>query len=770
MALATPSQVTIPAESLSQALIDLARQTGGSIGGVDPALCQATPRAVRGATARAAMQVLLRDSRCRFSEVEPDVFVLKLKPRLSLHLPIPRPKPVKADAPVEVMVSRRVQDAASAASAISVIDAQSLAQKGDLNDLAGQVAGLTLTNLGAGRDKILLRGLSDGVFTGRTQSSVGLYLDDLPITYNAPDPDLLLVDMARIEVLKGPQGALYGEGSVSGVVRLVTRTPDLSRFAADMGVDVGLSDRAGTSNRVEAMLNLPLVKDRLGVRLVGYTDNQGGYIDNLATSTKHSNGVQRFGGRLAATWRLNDAWTVSVQRAEQHINAKDSQYVSGDLGTYNRAVPVREPHDNDFAQSAFNLQGRLPWATLKLSLGHLHHQLDSRYDASALAGLYGLPDTPGRVYDQAQVVELTTRELTLVSPSTQPLRWLAGVFSAQSTERLTPQLSETLPARIDYREQRHDGVMTLAAFGEISYDIAPHWTVSVGLRETHMRHDLDSQLTTDLSGAMSAQTLHDHMVSMRLSHQVTLRYRPSDNATLYFQSGEGYRSGGFNTTHLAGTDAIPARYAGDELNSYEFGAKLRWPETRAGINMALYKAYWRDLQSDQIQPDGLPVTVNIGNGVNLGLEVEAYWMPVANLTLKAVGLVNDPHLTRPNPSYVTLEDSGLPYISPQSFNLSADWQKQAGALIWHLGGDVNWRGHSHLNFGALQAIQMGGYAQVSLHADLERGDMRYRLRLDNAFAADGNSFAYGNPFSLSQSVQSTPPRPRTLWLGVSRSF
>ncbi|MGN6364330.1 TonB-dependent receptor [Asticcacaulis taihuensis] len=766
--------IDIPAEPLAQAVVDLARQTGSNIGGVDPARCAAPSRAIRGAmTARAALDRLLRGSHCRFDQPDADTFVLKLRLPPLLRLPAPHHEEIPADAPTEVMVTanRRLQNAATAASAISVINADTLARRGgDLSDVAAQAAGLTLTNLGAGRNKILLRGLSDGVFTGRTQSSVGLYLDEAPITYNAPDPDLLLVDMARIEVLKGPQGALYGEGSISGVVRLVTRAPDLSRFGGSLNAGVGLSDQAAASSRWDGVLNLPVIKDRLGVRVVAYSDEAGGYIRDVSSGQTHINSVQRFGSRVSALWRVNADWSVSASQATQHINAKDSQYVSGNLGAYARDLIVREPHDNDFNQASFGVQGRTGLGTLKLSLNHLHHHLDSRYDASPLAGQYGLPATAGLIYDQAQAVELTTRELTLASPSDQRLRWLAGVFSAQSTERLTPRLAEPTTRRPLYSEQRHDRITTLAAFGELSYDLTPHWTAVLGLRQTDTRHDLDSHIETETVGGDHDEQIRDRASTVRLSHQMTLRYRPNDTATYYIQSGEGYRGGGFNTTHLYGTQAVPVRYAGDELNSYEAGAKLRFPAANLRLDLAVFKAYWRDLQSDQLQTDGLPVTVNIGNGVNTGLEVEATWRPGPALTLKAAGLINEPRLTRPNPDFVTSEDSGLPYIARQGFSLSADWQRNLGNAVWRSGADLTWRGRSHLNFGPLQDIEMGGYAELALDTQLEFGPMRYGLRLENALGADGNSFAYGNPFSLGLTPQQTPPRPRTLWISLSRDF
>src|SRR5206468_9381651 len=121
------------------------------------------------------------------------------------------------------------------------------------DEVAAQAVGVAVTNLGSGRNKIFVRGLSDGSFTGKTQSTVGLYLDDVPITYNAPDPDLRLADVERVEVLRGPQGTLYGSGSMGGIVRIVTSKPDPARLAGEVSAEGLLSEHGDPSHAIEGM-------------------------------------------------------------------------------------------------------------------------------------------------------------------------------------------------------------------------------------------------------------------------------------------------------------------------------------------------------------------------------------------------------------------------------------------------------------------------------------------------------------------------------------
>ncbi|MBS0363296.1 MAG: TonB-dependent receptor, partial [Proteobacteria bacterium] len=179
-----------------------------------------------------------------------------------------------------VVATRQATAADRLAYPVSLVTGRTLERQGltDDNALATAVPAMVVTNLGAGRDKILLRGLSDGPLTGRTQSMVGIYLDDVRLTYNAPDPDLKLVDIEQVEVLRGPQGALYGSGSLGGVVHLVTARPDPTALAGTITAGVGFTADGSPSDDVEGVLNLPTPWAGGALRIVGYRELQGGYI------------------------------------------------------------------------------------------------------------------------------------------------------------------------------------------------------------------------------------------------------------------------------------------------------------------------------------------------------------------------------------------------------------------------------------------------------------------------------------------------------------
>lgn len=680
---------------------------------------------------------------------------------------------VKVDPPSEIVVTgyRRPQKMGRAPAGLSLITEDSLKLYDDDLASAGALApGLITTNLGPGRNKIFLRGLSDGVFTGRTQSTVGLYLDDAPITYDAPDPDLLLIDMAQIEVLKGPQGALYGEGSISGVVRLVPHKPDLSESSGFFSAGVGYVQGGSPDWRVAAMLNQPILKDRLGLRAVIYEDDRGGYIQDLAIDETHTNKTSRQGARIGLAWRISENWKLDAAAAIQAIDSRNSQYVSGAYGRYVRAVPIREPHDNDFSQIALTLNGDTALGALKISLNHLHHQRESQYYAQDAASFLPVPPAGTLLYAETQKVDLSTQEISFVSPSSRRLRWLGGFYSSLSRERFSPLLSDLADGGSLYSESRHDSIEEQALFSEISYDVTARLTLTAGLRASRIHHETTSLINEEGISGVLARSVAQELKTTHLSHIAQLDYQINDNLSTYILASEGYRSGGFNTTRLSTDKAIPDSYRGDELRNYEAGMKLALPRRNAHINLSIFRISWSDIQSDQIQPSGLPMTVNVGDGVNTGIEVESDWRLTDALEIKAAGQFSDPRLTRPNPFYVTEDDSGLPYISRFNANFGASWRTHFMSAKIETSALLSYRNASHLNFGQLQTVTMGGFATLDLASVATLGRTDFTLRLDNVSNTEGDSFAYGNPFSLSSEPQRTPVRPRSLWFGASIRF
>lgn len=758
---------------LPGALVTLATQADLSIGGADPARCEARPIAVIGRMkAERALRLLLKGSQCEIRRFNARTFRLDLKPEPTIVTPGVRPTPVSPLTPVdEVVVTRRPVALTRIPRSVSVVPGRILDGNDlDLPQLASRVAGMAVTNLGPGRDKILLRGVSDSVLTGRTQSTVGLYLDDSALTYNAPDPDLLLVDMARVEVLKGPQGALYGQGSMAGVVRLVTNKPLIDRFEAELGAGVGITDGGNMSWRGTAMLNLPIFDRHAAIRGLLYQDQSGGFINENISGHHATNTTTRSGGRLSLTWPVSADLTVTASAVAQRLNSENSQYVFSKRPPYHREAALAEPHDNAFEGLSAGIQGRWGRNSYKLSLSHLHHRISTGYDAQPVQRFVSIPNSGVLLYEEAQSISLSTAEFSVLSPGDSPLRWLGGVFLARSSEKFGPNLSDVFDHNTLYREMRRDDVNDAALFGGVSYDPAPKWTIAASLRATQTRHGTDSHIRkVHLLGYAGSGDIGGDIHAHHLAHSVSLSYRPRQGVLVYLQAADGFRTGGFNTTTQLVT-AIPQVYRGDALDSYELGLKFNTPDGRWRLNATTFQVQWRAIQSDQLRATGLPIVVNIGDGANTGAEAELDWMVNNDFVLHLAGQVNDPRLENPNPLFSKDEGGGMPFIARRSASISADWYQTVLGQRLENSATLAYRGSSPLNYGTLRDVRMDGYTNLDMSSSAVFGAVRVGLRVTNATGVRSNSFAYGNPFSVEGSSQITPLRPRTIWLSVSRHF
>jgi iron complex outermembrane recepter protein len=762
-------RLDISAKPLGDALIDLVLASGISIGGKDPKWCRAQPAAVKGnLTPEEALAILLRGSRCEVRRFNATTFALKAA----------RSGPKKTDTTLKpasqdttVVVVRGIQRLSQSAATISVVTPVSLLDNDqDLTGIATRVPGMSITNLGPGRDKILLRGLSDSVLTGRTQSTVGLYLDDTPLTYNAPDPDLPMVDMAQVEVLKGPQGALYGQGSLSGVVRLVTNKPQLDYF--DTGIDIAYGDTQGgrPSTNTVGMINLPLVRDRLALRAVAYSHKAGGFIDDEINGRQVSNSTARKGGRISLKWQVDKRTLVTLSGLAQNLSSANSQYVMGKNKPFKRLLGIAEPHNNRIDDLSATFEREMGIGTLKLVLNRLHHKLLTGYDAQPLAQYIAVPSSGVLYYEDGQSIRLETEEISLVSHGDRAFRWFIGAFAATSNEEFSPSLEDAYTKRILYNENRWDRLRDLALFGRLSYDLSPRWTVAAGVRAVYSRHETDSQINNvRLTGYKNAGDISGLVKDHRLTHSISVRYQLAPGSSLYAQHGDGYRGGGFNTTTLAAT-AIPSVYLGDHLDSYELGWRRSVPDLNLSFNLVGFHVRWKNIQSDQLRATGLPVTVNIGSGVNTGLEFEADWQPLESLSLHTAALINDPRLERPSDLFVRDKGMGMPYVAQKSLSVNANWRKTFGRITLDNEADLTYRGASPLNYGVLRTVRMDAYANLDLSSAISIGHMRYKVRLDNATSVRSNSFAYGNPFTVASSAQITPVRPRTLWVSLAYKY
>jgi iron complex outermembrane receptor protein len=770
-------RLQIPARSYADALIDLGLQANISILGTSA--CGAGGRVqLSGAyTLEQALDRLLDDAPCRYRIVDTrTVRIIPMLPREASAVPRESARTQTVISELVVTATKRPAALGRLPAGVSVLGRDQIQATRSLDPgfTTGQLAGVLSTNLGPGRDKLLIRGLSDGAFTGRTRSTVSTYLDDTPINYNAPDPDLRFVDIDRIEVVRGPQGALYGSGAIAGIYRIVTAKPDPERFA--VGASVGLSTTRGgdASHELDGYLNIPLVKDRAALRIAAYEDVQGGYLDNVNLRIANVDQTRRDGGRAALTVRFSDSWRFDVMLATQHLRSNDTQYVTPDNINGMRSNRVREAHNNDFSLATARIAGDFDWGSVTSTLSYVHHVFSSQYDASAVFATTGA--FPSRESELGAFVEATrsnmlVQDLVVRSPGAGRLNWLVGLYAARTLEHSPSELTIPQPGRVGtlYTERRKDKLNELALYGEATYALGGGWTGSLGGRvfESRVRTTADLLINAPYQprSYINAKTFNG------ISPKISLQREFSNGDLIYGLITEGYRPGGFNTSGFLPIRAMRETFRPDRLRNYEVGAKIRRLDNRLTVRAAAYYDDWDDIQSDRYRQSGLSYTANVSDARILGLETEVGYEWPFGFALQLNGLLASSRTRNPNPEFQEPVTRGLPGVPETSGGVLATYQRSLGDdVTLRLIGEAAYIGRADLSFDETLPRKMGHYMRVRLSAEVAKDAWRLAAFVTNPFDDEGDTFAYGNPFSFKEVRQVTPQRPRTIGIRLAADF
>ena len=794
-------RISISPRSYADALIDLGLQTNVSILGT--ASCGVGGRvALSGRySLEEALSRILDGAPCRYRIV--DGRTVRIAPAPQAPAAGPAREPPRAPSLVsEVVVTatKRPMALARLPAGVSAISGDQAAATGavDVGGTVGQLAGVLTTNLGPGRDKLLIRGLSDGAFTGRTRSTVGTYLDDAPINYNAPDPDLRLVDIDRIEVVRGPQGALYGSGAVAGVYRIVTRKPDLDHMEAGVLGSYAWTRGGAASHEVEGYVSLPILKDRIAARLVAYEDVQGGYLDNVNLRIANVDQTRRSGGRLAVRAVVSENWRVDLTAATQTLHSNDTQYVisgmaapiddglqrirtepvadGGVAAPAGRRNQIREAHDNDFSYVGGVIKGDFDWGGLTSSFSYVRHVFSSQFDATAgLGDILGLSNLVGLgAYVEATRSNMLVQDLVLHSSGAGRFDWLVGVYGAKTIES-TPSsldlLTDGASTATVYTENRKDRRREAAIYGEGTYELSHGWSATAGGRLFENRVHTTADL--DIIQPYGPRSFDRSRTFQGFSPKISLQKEFATGELIYALVAEGYRPGGFNSSGFFPIRASRTTFAPDQLRNYEVGTKFRRFDNRLGVRAAAYYNAWSNIQTDRYRESGLAYTANVGDARIYGLEAEATYDWPFGLSVQLNGLLSDSETKNPNPAFVDPVTKELPGVPKVSGGMLAVYQRPlSNNFTLRLVGEANYVGRSALSFDASQSSRMGHYLRARLSAEIANDTWRVTAFVSNPFDDAGDTFAYGNPFSFSKDGvrQATPQRPRTFGLRLAAGF
>jgi outer membrane receptor protein involved in Fe transport len=457
--------------------------------------------------------------------------------------------------------------------AISVFSNADLTRRGTKNvvDALQSVPGVSAYESGVGMSTISIRGVS----TTLGGNPNGYYLDDLPFTgVSVPlSPNVQTWDLDRIEVLRGPQGTLFGEGSMGGTIRTLTNNARLNTFSFAGETGLSHTEGGGDNRSVKAMLNVPLIDNMLAVRVALTDDHAPGWIDNPAEGRNNVNKSDIDSQRVRVLFKPTDALTVNGTYWRYR-----SDYPTGrnetDAGTLSQSSILS-------SESNYTLKG-----------------LNGTYDFDAFSVFYGYAENQfslpqmgqvgGGLFDASINVKVKSHELRVSSSATKPWRWTGGLYR-RTAQRVDNVLYEAYAfqqvATIDDKAE--------AAFGEVTYTF-PNMPLEATLGMRHVRNTISEyDVTTDSPDATTGGKFNSN------NPRFSLAYRPTENQQIYASASKGFRSGqnqitGLDAVAAANGVTLPSSIKPDSIWTYELGTKLSALERRLSMEFAVYHSNWKD--------------------------------------------------------------------------------------------------------------------------------------------------------------------------------
>ncbi|CDO36574.1 TonB-dependent receptor, plug [Novosphingobium sp. KN65.2] len=765
-ALAREAMVSTRAGSVGDAVSDLARQTGTSIVVSNPEIARRPIPSLRGRMqADEAVRRLARAAGARAVEVAPSAWRLEAVPKPIARSAIPARKTPPAAAPeralppepIVVIASKRDLRIDQVPGQVAILDGEALEAGGigGTEKITQRLATVTSTHLGSGRNKLFIRGIADSSFTGPTQATVGQYLGDLRLAYNAPDPDLRLSDTARVEVLEGPQGTLYGAGSLGGIIRIVPNAPVMGATLLSGTLGGSLTQGGAIGGDASATVNLPLSGGSAALRATLDTVRQGGYIDKPVLGRSNVNRTDILGGRISARVELSPEWSVDLIALGQTTEAQDSQYADRYGAPMNSSARVAEGSDADYAMGQFVVSGRIGDLRLRSTTGLVRQRLMERYDAS-------LPDGAPQLFAQRNRTRMIANETRVWMPEKHGFSWLLGTSFTHNTTVLKRRFESGLLRSSTTGVRNTIDEATL--YGEASLRLMESLVATAGGRFTYSRlggsgEDVSRELAMALAQVTANRSLETFLPSLALHAEV------APETALYMRYQEGFRPGGF-----AIESEFVRRFRNDQTETFEIGAR-HGHAGKGPFDFALSLSYtrWQDIQADFIDGSGLPSTANIGDGRVWSASVSGGVALTPGLRVEGGVTWNRSKVDTP-PLFLAARTMQVPNIAHVAGRLGVTWERNVGNGLRLTGnGWASYVGRSRLGIGPELGAPQGDYLDSGANLRLGTDRLGVTVGLTNIANSRGNRFSLGTPFSIGRE-QVTPLRPRTLRVGVDTRF
>ena len=675
---------------------------------------------------------------------------------------------------------------------VTAINGESLSASNQtrLEDYYSKVPGLSLATVQPfGSSTLAIRGVVTGYFQSPT---VGIVVDDVPYTssttvgFGNAVSDLDPSDLARVEVLRGPQGTLYGASSMGGLIKYVTLDPSLDGVSGRVqgGVD-SVAHGHEPGYNVRGAVNVPL-SDTFALRASVFTRRDAGYIDDPANGAEDLNWGRTSGGRLSMLWRPAEAISLKLGALLQDSRVHGSAEVDvlpGLEDLQQNRVPGSGGYRKSFQVYSANLTAQIGAGELATVTAYASNENEFMWDFSGQLGALARDGIPGfftgfGVDGVTSTQDVKTNKLTQEVRYSLPLGarvdWLIGGFYGREK---TPRNLQTVPVVVFETNQRVGELAHLiylntfqeyAAFTDLTFHFTDRFDVQIGGRQSHNEQDFQNitggPLFSGDGGADNVQP-QSHSKNDAFTYLLTPRWKIADDLMVYARLASGYRPGGPNGG-VALNSAFPREYGSDKTQSYEVGLKSELLDRRLAIDASLYYIDWRDIQLQLADPVAfLTYYDNAGRARSKGMELALGIRPLEGLSINASGSWGDAELTQDFPIAAGSAMSGdrLPFSSRFAGTLSIEDEFPLSAqLRAFVGGSVSYVGDRPGAIGA-RGPRLSSYTRTDLQAGVRHESWTATLFGNNITDRRGVLNAqFPTAFTYIQ--------PRTVGLTFSRSL
>ena len=674
---------------------------------------------------------------------------------------------------------------------LSVVSAEELVGKNllHLKDYAASVPGLNVAPNAASFQFVSIRGITTASAT--TNPKVGILIDDVPIGASTARggglfvPDIDPGDLVRLEVLRGPQGTLYGASSLGGLLKYVTKDPSTNELKGQVrtGLD-SVRNSNGLGYNIRGSVNIP-VNETFAITASGFTREEPGYIDNAATGEKGFNDQQVHGGWLAALMRPSDNFSVRLSALFQDYQ--------GDAPSEVSATPNAPDLQTNYLRNAGDYQkkielysaavnGKLGDVSLTSVTGYSRFQPVSTMDFSTVAayrnlaqsmyGVSGIEQYDGRDFHKF------SQEVRLSAPLGEKLEWLLGAFYTRETSDqfqgmrpVDPSTGQIVGSDVSF-VSLPSTYKESAGFADLTVHFTDQFNIQMGARQAHMETAVAQRwegpyVTSVLNQTSPLIYPEKSMDATPFTYLVTPQLKLSSEFMLYARLASGYGSGGINVAPGA-----PSQFAPDKTQNYEIGVKAEFLDGVLTLDASVYHIDYKDIQlSLRDVAAALTYTGNGGEAKSEGVELSMSVGPMEGFTINGWISYDDAVLTEAFPAGTTafgVAGSRLPNTSRFSSYLSLDRSfPLTEKLTGSVGGAVSYVGERFGPFTATSARQvLPAYAKTDLHATAEYQSWTFNLFVDNL--TDRRGVLFGD-------VRGSVPvffeiQPRTIGVSLGKSF